>query len=143
LFLFLSLPLPTQSIKFALLAHRYPLPKCIWNTAHLNALVVVTAHVSPAAYQRVDIEIIDSSSERRVYLSKKDIKGETRLAVTSHAEGEVGVCFRNYLDHGAVHLTPLSNEKYSLFIGYRCAGGRCDNGKQDHRFGYRHRCRCC
>jgi hypothetical protein len=104
-FLFLSLPLPTQSIKFALLAHRYPLPKCIWNTAHLNTLVIVTAHVSPGAYQRVDIEIIDSSPERRVYLNKKDLKGETRLAVTSHSEGEVGVCFRNYLDHSTFCCT--------------------------------------
>ncbi|KAJ7837267.1 hypothetical protein B0H14DRAFT_2792374, partial [Mycena olivaceomarginata] len=35
--------------------------------------------------------------EKRVYLSKRDIKGETRLAVTTYADGEVGVCFKNYL----------------------------------------------
>jgi len=31
-------------------------------------------------------------------LNKRDIKGETRLAVTAHAEGDVGVCFKNTLD---------------------------------------------
>ena len=44
------------------------------------------------------MEIVDSSPQKNVYLSKKDIKGETRLAVTAHAEGEVGVCFKNWLD---------------------------------------------
>lgn len=62
--------------------------------------MIVTANVGPGASQRVDIEIVDSSTQKNVYLSKKDIKGETRFAVTSHAEGEVGVCFRNYLDNG-------------------------------------------
>lgn len=44
------------------------------------------------------MDIVDSSPQKNVYLSKKGINGETRFAVTSHAEGEVGVCFRNYLD---------------------------------------------
>jgi len=65
----------------------------------MNALVIVTANVGPGTNQRVDIEIIDSSPQKNVYLNKKDIKGETRLAVTSHADGEVGVCFKNYLDN--------------------------------------------
>ncbi|KAJ7823633.1 hypothetical protein B0H14DRAFT_2826350 [Mycena olivaceomarginata] len=47
---------------------------------------------------RVDIEIIDSSPEKRVYLSKRDIKGETRLAV--------GVCFKNYL-HKATKMSRI------------------------------------
>jgi hypothetical protein len=34
-----------------------------------------------------------------VYLSKRNITGETRLAITTHAEGEVGVCLVNHLDH--------------------------------------------
>lgn len=67
---------------------------------HSNQLVIVTANVGPGSYQRVDIEIIDSSPQRNVYLSKKNLKGEVRLAVTAHAEGEVGVCFRNYLENG-------------------------------------------
>jgi hypothetical protein len=97
----------TNAIKFALPAQRYPPPKCIWNAAHVNALVVVTANVGPGANQRVDIEIIDSSSEKNVYLHKKGINGETRLAVTAHAEGEVGVCFKNHLDSGALFFRLL------------------------------------
>ncbi|KAJ7243943.1 emp24/gp25L/p24 family/GOLD-domain-containing protein [Mycena rebaudengoi] len=73
-----------------------PPTKCIWNSAHNGALVIVTANVGPGEKQRVDIEIIDSSPQKNVYLSKRDIKAETRLAITTHAEGEVGVCFRNY-----------------------------------------------
>lgn len=65
----------------------------------MNALVIVTANVGPGTGQRVDIEIIDSSPQKNVYLHKKDIKSETRLAITSHSEGEVGVCFKNHLDH--------------------------------------------
>jgi len=96
----LFLAQPTYAIKFSLQAYRYPPAKCIWNAAHPNALVIVTANVGPGTGQRVDVEIVDSSAQKNVYLSKKGISGETRLAVTSHAEGEVGVCFRNYLDHG-------------------------------------------
>ncbi|THH21173.1 hypothetical protein EW146_g359 [Bondarzewia mesenterica] len=95
----LLLTQPTYAIKFALQAYRYPPAKCIWNAAHPNALVIVTANVGPGDGQRVDVEIVDSSPEKNVYLHKKNIKGETRLAVTAHAEGEVGVCFRNFLDH--------------------------------------------
>jgi hypothetical protein len=97
----LSLPNPSASIKFALPAQKYPLTKCIWNTAHENELIIVTANVGPGSNQRVDIDIVDSSENKNVYLSKKDIKSETRLAVTAHAEGEVGVCFRNHLDKSA------------------------------------------
>ena len=90
----------THAIKFNLQAYRFPPAKCIWNAVHTNTLVVVTANVGPGPRQRVDIEIIDSSPQKNVYLSKKNINSETRLAVTTHAEGEVGVCFRNFLDHG-------------------------------------------
>ncbi|KAI9465321.1 emp24/gp25L/p24 family/GOLD-domain-containing protein [Lactarius psammicola] len=90
---------PARAIKFSLPANRYPPPKCIWNAAHTNALVIVTANVGPGSGQRVDIEIIDSSPQKNVYLHKKAINGETRLAITAHSEGEVGVCFKNYLDH--------------------------------------------
>jgi len=47
----------------------------------------------------VDIEIIDGSQNHNKYLSKKDINGESRFAVTTHADGDVGVCLRNYLPH--------------------------------------------
>ncbi|KAH0826564.1 emp24/gp25L/p24 family/GOLD-domain-containing protein [Lanmaoa asiatica] len=96
LFLILLLPFST-AIKFTLPPARIPTEKCIWNSAHPHALVIVTANVGPGPSQRIDVEIIDSTPQRNVYLSKKDIKGETRLAVTAHAEGEIGVCFKNHL----------------------------------------------
>lgn len=91
---------PTHAIKFALPAQRYPQPKCIWNTAHTNTLVIVTANVGPGVNQRVDVEIVDSSPKNNVYLAKKGIKGEARLAITTHSEGDVGVCFRNHIEGG-------------------------------------------
>ncbi len=99
---------PTNAIKFTLQAHRYPPSKCIWNAAHMNALVIVTANVAPGLNQRVDIEIIDSSPQKNVYLHKKNINGETRLAITAHADGEVGVCVKNYLDQGVLLFMPMS-----------------------------------
>ena len=103
----LSLPTQVTSIKFNLPASRYPAAKCIWNTAHTNALVIVTANVAPGASQRVDIEIIDSSPQRNVYLSKRGIDGEARLAITTHEEGEVGVCLRNYVEGGKCTVRAL------------------------------------
>lgn len=97
IFLFLQ-PQSANAIKFTLPAYRYPPAKCIWNPAHPNALVIVTANVGPGGGQRVDVEIVDSSPQKNVYLSKRGINGETRLAITTHVDGEVGVCFRNYLD---------------------------------------------
>ncbi|PPR06779.1 hypothetical protein CVT24_011279 [Panaeolus cyanescens] len=91
-------PSSSAPIKFALQAYRYPPQKCIWNAAHANSLVIVTANVGPGANQRVDIEIVDSGPSHNVYLSKRGIKAESRLAITTHAEGEVGVCLRNYIE---------------------------------------------
>ena len=91
---------PTHAVKFHLPGYKNPPAKCIWNAVHPNQLVIVTANVGKGERQRVDIEIVDSSPQKNQYLSKRNINGETRLAVTSHAEGEVGVCFRNYLDKG-------------------------------------------
>ena len=34
-----------QAVKFKLQAERCPQPKCLWNSAHDNALVIVTANV--------------------------------------------------------------------------------------------------
>lgn len=111
--LLLSAPHLTSAIKFSLQSYRYPPAKCIWNAAHPNALVIVTANVGPGDGQRVDVEIVDSSAKKNVYLSKKGIKGETRLAVTVHEEGEVGVCFRNYLDGGMYSQSPLRGRSFN------------------------------
>jgi hypothetical protein len=96
----LALALPANAIKFNLPAARFPSAKCVWNAAHDNALVIVTANVSPGEHMRVDVEIVDSSPKKNVYLHKRGIDGETRLAITTHSDGEVGVCFRNYLATG-------------------------------------------
>ncbi|KAI5120052.1 hypothetical protein M0805_007804 [Coniferiporia weirii] len=114
---FLLAAQPAHAIKFSLPSYRYPPAKCIWNAVHPNQLVIVTANVGPGANQRVDVEIVDSSAQKNQYLSKKGINGETRLAVTAHAEGEVGVCFRNYLDREiAQEETPSRSRVVDLDI---------------------------
>jgi hypothetical protein len=103
---------PARAIKFQLPASRFPSAKCVWNAAHDNALVIVTANVSPGENMRVDVEIVDSSAKKNVYLHKRGIVGETRLAVTTHAEGEVGVCFKNYLSSGSSLREIVRSELY-------------------------------
>ena len=39
-----------QAVKFKLQAERYPQFKCLWNSAHDNELVVVTANVGSGAW---------------------------------------------------------------------------------------------
>jgi len=99
-FILLSTLRLVSAIKFNLPAYQYPPTKCVWNTAHTNSLVIVTANVGPGENQRVDVSILDSSESRNVYLSKRGINGETRLAITTHADGEVGVCFKNHIEGG-------------------------------------------
>lgn len=38
-----------QAVKFKLQAERYPQSKCLWNSAHDNELVIVTANVGSGA----------------------------------------------------------------------------------------------
>lgn len=46
------------------------------------------------------MEIVDGSNHRNVYQSKRNIQGETRMAITTHADADLGVCFTNQLDRG-------------------------------------------
>jgi len=69
----------------------------------------VTANVGPGAGQRVDVEIVDNSPQKNIYLSKRAIKAETRLAITTHVDGDVGVCFRNYLDNSFTKPGEIAN----------------------------------
>jgi hypothetical protein len=126
-----NLLLPAQAIKFNLTPQKYPPSKCIWNSAHENQLVIVTANVGPGEHQRVDIEIVDSSEKKNVYLHKKNIKSETRLAVTTHAEGEIGVCFRNFLDSGEQSWSSAQFRRRSItsWDGRYFLGSREDYGK--------------
>ena len=94
-----------SAIKFNIPASRYPPAKCIWNAAHPGALVIITANVGPGEGQRLDIEVIDSSEHKNIYLSKKNISGEKRFAITAHAEEDIGVCFRNYLEAGKCRVS--------------------------------------
>ncbi|WRT66958.1 endoplasmic reticulum vesicle protein 25 [Kwoniella shivajii] len=112
--LLLSAISAVYAVKFDLVADRYPKPPdcllcSIWNFASSHSLVIVTANVPYEPGQRVDIEILDGSERGNVYLSKKDIKGETRLAVTTHESADVGVCIRNYLESD-------SNQKVSRSV---------------------------
>ena len=119
LFLLLQSTL-TLAIKFELPAFRFPPPKCIWNAAHPGALVIVTANVGPGENQRVDVEIIDAGPHKNTYLSKKDIKGETRFAITAHSEADVGVCFKNYLDPSMLRSLVYPGLVLMLFRCYWC-----------------------
>lgn len=40
-----------HAVKFKLQAERYPQAKCIWNSAHDNELVIVTANIGGGALQ--------------------------------------------------------------------------------------------
>lgn len=92
----------------------------IWNFAAKHSLVIVTANSPYEPGQRVDIEILDESERGNVYLSKKvspqlvgvlpritadikDIRGETRLAITTHESADVGVCLTNHYEGMSPH----------------------------------------
>ncbi|KAG8687127.1 vesicle coat component, partial [Ceratobasidium sp. 395] len=99
-------PSPATAIKFAIPASKNPVRKCIWNAAHDGALVVITANLGPGESQRVDIEVVDRSEHQHMYLHKKGIKSETRLAITAHGEGDVGICFTNNLEGSTTTAEP-------------------------------------
>ncbi|KAH8918561.1 hypothetical protein BT69DRAFT_1267648 [Atractiella rhizophila] len=97
------------AIKFLLPASHNPSAKCIWNWATSDNLVIISANVdlanaagiSTQEYRdkmRIDMEVIDGSGSRNVYQSKRGLKGETRMAITTHADADLGVCFKNWLD---------------------------------------------
>lgn len=94
----LIVPFQTSAIKFALPASKNPVRKCIWNAAHDGALVVITVNLGPGENQRVDIEIVDRSEHQHLYLAKQGLKAETRVAITAHGEGDVGICLKNTLE---------------------------------------------
>ncbi|KAE8266617.1 hypothetical protein A4X09_0g5730 [Tilletia walkeri] len=108
----LLLPSTANAIKFELPAHHSSHQKCIWNYALSDTLVVVTINAVPStspdaltttapsdkdALMQLDIEIVDGSHHNNVYLSKKNILGETRMAINTHSHADLGVCLRNTL----------------------------------------------
>ncbi|GAA5824148.1 hypothetical protein JCM11251_001540 [Rhodosporidiobolus azoricus] len=93
-----------QAVKFSLPASHNPTQKCLWNYAMADTLVVLSVSAplaggsGQANLQRLDIEVVDGSASRNTYQSKKGLKGETRMAITTHADADLGVCFKNVLD---------------------------------------------
>ncbi|KAI9638554.1 endoplasmic reticulum vesicle protein 25 [Dioszegia hungarica] len=106
-----------SAVKFELEASYNPKPSTVWNFAGAKSLVIVTANAPIAAGQRLDIEILDGAERPNVYLSKKDIKGETRLAVTTHESADVGVCIRNYLDGASSSKGMMRTVELDIDIG--------------------------
>ena len=103
----LWLPLLALGVKFDLPASHSPAQKCLWNYAMSDTLVVisVSAPLTPGdTKMRVDMEIVDGSGSRNIYQAKKGIKGETRMAITTHADADLGVCFKNVLDEGPLSV---------------------------------------
>jgi hypothetical protein len=107
--LILSLCTFTAAIKFDLPATSSPRIKCIWNYALSDTLVVITVNTaipsdspnSDENNQRVDVEIVDGSKHNNIYLSKKNIRQETRMAINTHSHADLGVCLKNTLKKGA------------------------------------------
>lgn len=66
-----------------------------------DTLVVVTVNAIPTSgdgdVQNVDVEIVDGSKHNNIYLSKRGVTGETRMAINTHAHADLGVCFKNTL----------------------------------------------
>ncbi|KAK0558758.1 vesicle coat component [Tilletia horrida] len=106
------LPSSANAIKFELPAHHSSHQKCIWNYALSDTLVVVTINAVPSSspdalsttapadsdpMMQLDIEIVDGSHHNNVYLSKKGIRGETRMAINTHSHADLGVCLKNTL----------------------------------------------
>lgn len=111
------LPLGVSAVKFSLPASHNPTQKCLWNYAMSDTLVVISVSAPLAGtLQRLDMEVVDGSASRNTYQAKKGLKGETRMAITTHADADLGVCFKNVLDPCQSHrpLTlplPLTRER--------------------------------
>lgn len=87
------------AIKFELQASRNPKPLCIWNYALHDTLAIISLNVVPrdprtAADQSIDVKVVDRS-HHNVYLSKKGLTDETRLAISTHHDADLGVCISN------------------------------------------------
>ncbi|UZJ57134.1 hypothetical protein CBS101457_006454 [Exobasidium rhododendri] len=106
--LFLLLCTLTTAIKFDLEASTSPRIKCVWNYALSDTLVVITVNTgipkgsasTDENDQRVDVEIVDGSKHNNIYLSKKNIRQETRMAINTHSHADLGVCLKNTLKKG-------------------------------------------
>lgn len=97
--LVLLLP-PATALKFELEATSNPKPFCIWNYALADTLAIISINVVPrdehtASDQSVDVKIVDRT-HHNIYLSKRHMEGETRLAINTHHNADLGVCLVNH-----------------------------------------------
>lgn len=102
---------PTRAIKFDIEAKPQGQVKCIWNYALSDTLVIVTvnpqksdqsAHGQPDD-QIIDVEVVDGSKHNNIYLSKRNLKAETRMAINTHSHADLGVCISNRARKGELH----------------------------------------
>lgn len=99
-------------IKFDLEARHDMLEKCIWDYALVDQLVVVTINAvfnSPIQDQALDVQIVDGSEHNNVYWSQRNVRTETRMAINSHSDSDMGVCFINRLTKSTC-LAPLAKQ---------------------------------
>ena len=85
------------AIKFRMDAERHSTPFCVWNYALRDTLAIISVNVVPdgqSLEQSVDVKVIDRP-HHNVYLHKRGLHGETRLAVSTHRDADLGVCFTN------------------------------------------------
>ncbi|WFD00538.1 vesicle coat component [Malassezia yamatoensis] len=87
------------AIKFELPATRNPSAFCVWNYAMADTLAIISINIAPrdphtAAEQSIDVKVVDRT-HHNVYLSKKGLKDETRLAINTHHDADLGVCLSN------------------------------------------------
>ncbi|WFD03437.1 vesicle coat component [Malassezia obtusa] len=95
----LCLAASAAAIKFELPASKSPTPMCIWNYAMQDTLAIISINVVPrdphtAADQSIEVKVVDRT-HHNVYLSKKGLVDETRLAINTHHDADLGVCIMN------------------------------------------------
>ena len=93
----------------------------------------------PSASARHDDPHSDGYSRRatksavhgHIYQSRRGVNGEARFALTTHSEGDVGVCFKNFLDYAVPnHAAATRGRVIELdvdigadAVDYKCVAG--------------------
>ncbi|PKI84828.1 vesicle coat component [Malassezia vespertilionis] len=87
------------AIKFEIESSKHPTPFCLWNYALQDTLAIVSISVVPrdvrtADDQSIEVMVVDKV-HHNVYLHKKGLQDETRLAINTHHDADLGVCISN------------------------------------------------
>ena len=94
--------------------------KCIWNAAHPHALVIVTANVGPSPSQRINIDIIDSTPQCNVYLSRTSTPKHASRPLLKLRAG-LACALKTIWPQ----VCPLSSVGLWVDREYRCQDGDC------------------